>query len=161
MRLPTHPATSEVPSSATSAPRTVVNAARFMYAGAAISAVLAVIDAVTLLSSHERATLVQQHPHWTTSQVHAAIASAFVFLIVAQLVEIALWIVMARVSLAGRNWGRIASSVLFGLGTANIAAGVAHARTAALIPSLLVWVAGAGAVILLWQRESTDYFRSG
>jgi hypothetical protein len=49
--------------------------------------------------------------------------------------------------------------VLFGLDTLFLLLGVARAGAAASsLVSILTWLIGLGAVILLWRKDSSDYF---
>lgn len=80
-------------------------------------------------------------------------------------ISIGLWIFIARAASNGSGGARIAGSVLFGLDTIALLAGppelsLAGAQpVAARICTGIVWLAGLGAVILLWQRSSTAFFR--
>jgi hypothetical protein len=66
---------------------------------------------------------------------------------------------MARANRNGLKWARIVASVLFALGTWNL---ISHIIGAATVTNLaytaLMWLAGAGAVFFLWQKDSGAYF---
>ena len=73
---------------------------------------------------------------------------------------VGLWIWLAQRCKAGKNWARVTGTVLFGIDT--LFQLISFTRSAALagrIPGLIVWLVGLGAVILLWQRPSSDYFK--
>jgi hypothetical protein len=79
--------------------------------------------------------------------------------IVFGLIGIGLWLWMARANKAGKNWARITATVFFGLDTLSVLAGLRQAEPAvSRVFSLLVWLAGLGAVVLLWQKISSAYF---
>ena len=61
---------------------------------------------------------------------------------------------------AGKSWARIVSTVLFAIDTLSVLAGAVTSAGAARIYSILVWLIGLGAIIFLWQRSSTEYFKA-
>ena len=62
----------------------------------------------------------------------------------------------------GKNWARITSTVLFAIQTINVVAGAAAVASggASRIYSIVIWLIGLGAIIFLWQRSSTEYFKA-
>jgi len=138
-------------------PRSVVIAVRLMYAGAvatAIGLMISVIAVATdlngLRASHPQATLAHLHGYQ-----HALIAIA----IMSGLIEIALWLVMARANRAGAKWARMAASVLFVFGTWNFASHFIGKITIGNIAySAVTWLVGLAAIVFLWQRTSSEYF---
>jgi hypothetical protein len=67
---------------------------------------------------------------------------------------------MALMCKAGKAWARVVSTVLFAIQTIDLAIGAAvPGGGATRFYGLLVWVIGLVAIILLWQRPSTEYFR--
>lgn len=92
-----------------------------------------------------------------------ALLSGFVLLIAS-----GLWLWMAWANRGGRSWARIMATVFFGLLTAGGLAWLIIGLTGK-IPSLtdvsiivslflVYWLAGLSAVVLLWQRSSSDYY---
>ena len=72
----------------------------------------------------------------------------------------AVWIFLAVACRGGHGWARITGTVLFGLATLDTVVGLTVPLAAAVkIWGLLVWLAGLAAVVLLWRRESSAYFR--
>ena len=138
-------------------PPPIQNAVRLMYAGAAISAISLIVTLATI--SNLRTAIHNANPAFSASKLHSAETAAVVLAIVFGLIGIALWIWMARANQAGKNWARITSTVFFGLDTLSLLAGLRQAEPAlSRVFSLLVWLAGLGAVILLWQKVSSAYF---
>jgi hypothetical protein len=82
-----------------------------------------------------------------------------------------LWLWMAWANKGGRSWARIMATVFFGILTAAELAGLIKFLTVKIsltaemsleLSFLLVyWLAGLSAVILLWQRSSSDYYTAG
>jgi hypothetical protein len=67
---------------------------------------------------------------------------------------------MARKNGQGKNWARILSTVLFALATLDLFGVVSQPKTVlGLIFPVLTWLVGLGAVVFLWRKESTDFFK--
>ncbi|WP_143876047.1 hypothetical protein [Nocardia fluminea] len=74
-----------------------------------------------------------------------------------------LWVWMAFVCRAGKNWGRITGTVFFGINALSYAAGtvlafVTSTAGIALVFSTVTLVIGLAAVILLWNGTSSPFF---
>ena len=138
-------------------PPPVQNAVRLMYVGAAISAVSLIVTLATISSL--RTTIHNANPTLSATKLHSAETAAIVLAIVFGLIGIGLWLWMARANQAGKNWARITATVFFGLDTLSLLASIRQAEPAlSRVISILVWVVGLGAVILLWQKISSAYF---
>jgi hypothetical protein len=143
-------------------PATVRKAGRFMLAGAAITAVICVFQVIVTIIDKNLIDVNGKPP--TSSQLTIGV----LILIVSYAVYIALWILMARFTRAGHNWARIVSSVLFAISTwqlystvnslkANVTITVADIIF--IVCTVAIWIAGVGAVALLWRSESSAYFK--
>lgn len=141
-------------------PQPVVMAVRLMYAGAVVSAISLIVSLVTFGTT--RAVIERANRSLTTAQIHRVETAVLVFVVVYGIIVIGLWIWLALANRSGRNWARIVATVLFGLNTLVTLAGIVRSGpiAARLVP-LLVWLIGLGAIVLLWQRESSDYFQPG
>lgn len=156
-----YPGGSQVPEpSRPPVPQSVVRAAQVMYAGAAASLIGIIIDMTTL--SATKSEIIKRDPSLTPTQVNNAEHFAIGVFIVEGLIGAALWLWMAQSCKAGKNWARIVSTVLFGLDTIGVIAGAAAVASggAVRIYAIVVWLIGLAAIILLWQRQSTDFFKS-
>jgi hypothetical protein len=139
-------------------PSTVVNAVRAMYAGMAASLIGIVISLLTLSSI--KTEILQRSPNLTASQVNSAEHVLIGAFIAGGLIGAALWLWMAQSCKAGKAWARVVSTVLFGIDTLEQVAGAATpAGGGTRIFGVLVWLIGLVAVVFLWQRPSTEYFR--
>ncbi|HWG02856.1 MAG TPA: hypothetical protein VG164_13545 [Trebonia sp.] len=140
------------------APRSIIVAVRAMYVGVAASLIGIVIDMTTL--SATKATIKSRSPNLTAAQVASAehvLVGAFV---AGGLIGAALWLWMAQSSRAGKAWARVVSTVLFAIDTIEQIAGAATPQGGgARVYSIVVWLIGCVAIVFLWQRSSTDYFR--
>jgi hypothetical protein len=142
------------------APQSITRAVQLMYAGAAAS-LIGIIIALTTLSSI-KSQIISKNPSLTTTQVNNAEHVAIGVLIASGLIGAALWLWMAQSSKAGKNWARIVSTVLFAIETINVVAGASAISSggASRIYSIVIWLIGLGAIIFLWQRSSTEYFKA-
>jgi hypothetical protein len=147
------------PSDQPPAPPSVVRAVQVMYAGAAASLIGIVIDMTTLSST--KSEIIRRSPSLTATQVANAEHVAIGLFIVSGLLGAALWVWIAQRCKAGRSWARITGTVLFAIDTLSVFLGAATVPGggATRIYSILVWLIGLAAVILLWQRASSNYFR--
>jgi hypothetical protein len=137
-------------------PPSVVMAVRLMYAGAVVSAVSLVVGLATVGSL--RTALHKSQPTLTPTQLHDLQTVVVVGSIVIGLISIGLWMWMALTNKAGKSWARIVATVLFGLDTLFLLLGLARAGAAASsLVSILIWLIGLGAVVLLWRKDSTEY----
>jgi hypothetical protein len=138
-------------------PRPVRTAVLLMYTGAALSAISLI---VSVLSFHaiERA-IRNASSTLTAHQVHNDAIVAVTVVVVESLIAIGLWLLMAWGNKNGQNWARITATVLFGLNTLFLLIGSTRASvSASLAFSVLVWLVGLGAIVMLWRKESSQYF---
>lgn len=160
MPRPNQPASQPPAQQAADLPLSMVRACWFMYAGAALSAIELIVSVATV--GTEKSALHKAYPKLTASQLHADTVSSTILLVIVQLIAIGLWLLIARTTLAGRSWARIAGTVLFVLNSLNAAEYFVHPTSLAeLVLIAPVWLAGAGATALLWAPDSARYFRSG
>jgi serine/threonine protein kinase len=136
-------------------PDSMRTAIGLMYAGAGFALVYAIgviIVASSIISKHP----VQAAAHHTTVGGVAALT------VVLSVIEIALWLGIARASRAGRGWARVTGTVLFGLHTLGFL-GVLVSKHPGLgltkVLTTLGWLIACGAVVFLWQRPSSAFFQ--
>lgn len=146
-------------------PQSVTRAVQVMYLGAFASLVGIIIE---LLTRHSLRTFISDHAtrngkRLTAVQVADTYHAELVVLVVVGLIGVALWIWMAQMNKAGKNWARITSTVFFALDTlgaiGGLAGGALSGGNVNRFYGLVVWVIGAAAILLLWQRSSTQYFK--
>jgi hypothetical protein len=138
-------------------PNSVQTAVKLMYAGAALSFIELVVSLATVGSL--KSAIVKRYPHYTSTQVHTAEVSLVAAVVIEAVIAIALWLWMARANGAGRNYARITGTVLFALyALLTLTSLTRPSASVGLVFALLVLVAGAGAVIMLWRKESGPYF---
>jgi hypothetical protein len=148
---------SQEPQPRTPAPNSVQTAVKLMYAGAALSFIELVVGLATIGSV--KSAIQKAYPHYTAAQIHRLEVADIVVAVIVGVIAIGLWLWMARASLGGHNYARITGSVFFGLNTLFLLVGLARPHAGlGLVFSILVWLAGLGAVIMLWRRESGAFF---
>ncbi|WP_067449473.1 hypothetical protein [Nocardia alba] len=83
--------------------------------------------------------------------------------IVSSLVTAGLWVWMAFVCRAGKNWGRVTGTVFFGINAlfyvvGTVMAFVTSTAGISLVFSTVTLAIGLAAVILLWNGKSSSFF---
>ena len=135
-------------------PPAMATAVRLMYAGAAYALVWAV---GTIVAS---AAYIKNHPVDTAGGDHR-LAGVVALAMLVSVVDIALWLGIARACRRGRNGARVTGTVLFALHTIGVLGLVAGAQAglgAAKALTVIGWLIGCGAVVALWQRPSSAFF---
>jgi hypothetical protein len=140
-------------------PRSVLNAVKLMYTGAALE-VLAVIIALLTTSSLKSAILAR-HPAYTAAQLHSAEVARTVPLVIGGLIATGLWLWMAWANGSGRGWARIVSAVFFGINTLDLLISLVEVHAVAtLLIGVVIWLVGLGAIVLLYSKESGPFYSS-
>jgi hypothetical protein len=142
------------------APQSITRAVQLMYAGAVaslIGIIIAILDRHAIRNA--LATRKTAHP-LTSSQLNTDYHVVLGAAIVSGLIGVGLWLWMAYSCKAGKNWARILSTVLFGLNTLSVVGGAVTSGGVSRIYSIVIWLIGLGAIVLLWQRSSTEYFKA-
>jgi hypothetical protein len=144
-------------------PATMRKAVRFMLAGAAVTAVFALF--VVIVTIVDKNSIDVNGRPLSSSEL----ATDIVATIVTYAVYILLWVLMARFNRAGQKWARIVASVLFAISTFQLYQTIDSLHggqiiTAAdiiyIIITLALWIAGVGAVAMLWRPDSSAYFQA-
>ena len=136
-------------------PGSVVNAVRLMYAGAAYALIYA-IGVVAAAGS-----IIKNHPNDTVAR--SGLGVVVVVTIFLSLIEIALWLAIARACKNRRNGARVTGTVLFGIHTLGLLAVLGHSYPGIGVTKVLTsisWLIACGAVVFLWQRPSSAFFRA-
>jgi hypothetical protein len=140
-------------------PPSVTNAVRVMYVGAVTSLLGIVIDIVTVGAT--KTAIEKRSPNLTVTQVHNVEHTLIAGFIVGGVIGCAVWIVLARLCQAGKNGARITGTALFGLATLDSLIGASFAPVAGVVRiwAIVVWLVGLTAVVFLWRRSSSAYFK--
>jgi hypothetical protein len=139
-------------------PPQVQKAVKAMYAGAVATIVGVVIEILTVGATKN--AIATRSRHLTASQLNASQHVLIAGFVIGGLIAVAAWIFHARACQRGQAWARITGTVLFGLCTVE-ALGAAVSPVAVAVKAWwpVIWLAGLVAVIFLWQRASTAFFK--
>ena len=154
-----YPTSSQMPElGRPSVPAQVKYAVTAMYVGAAATVAGIVIEILTVNAT--KTAIEKKSPHLTASQLSSTQHALIIGSIVSGLIAVAAWLVVARACKNGSNWARITGTVLFVLATVDTI-GSAISPVAGLVKAWwpVIWLAGLVAVILLWQRPSSEFFK--
>jgi hypothetical protein len=137
-------------------PRTVVNAVRLMYAGAAVE--LATLVTIVVTAGSVKSAILGSHPAaWPVGLVHLTADE------IGAPIAIVLWVWLAWANGRGHNWARLVFTALFALTTLSLLSGLAgHAATYAradLIAGTALWLVALAAVALIFSKTSNAYYR--
>lgn len=139
-------------------PRTVINAIRLMYLGAAIE-VVALIAAL-LTRGSLRASIRRAHPLYTLQQLHNAENVRTGILVIGAVIAIAAWLWMAWANGRGLNWARVVSAVLLGIDTLGLLLSFGAVRSAAsVIVGIVIWLIGLAVIVLIFNKSSSPFYR--
>jgi len=136
-------------------PGTVVTAVRLMYAGAIYTLIYAIGLAQVVRSA-------LNHPAAGTT-AHTGPGAVAGTVVLLSLIEIAVWLWIARACSNGRNWARVTGTVLFAIHTLSTIALIGNSRPGIGLAKLLDvigWLIACGAVVFLWRRPSRAFFSS-
>jgi MFS family permease len=138
-------------------PPPVITASRLMYAGAAVSAVEFIAGLTTVGTL--KTTIRSANPSLSANQVNSDIGVALAIGAFFALVGIGLWLWMAFANRRGRSWARITATVLFGIDTLLLLTAIVQPHLAlSLVIDIVIWLIGLGAIVLIWNKESSAYY---
>jgi hypothetical protein len=143
-------------------PPSIRTAVRLMWAGAALSALTLVLTLVSLssLKSHVREQLLKDDPTLSPSDVNAAYNAVVAAAVIIGVIAIALWLWMAWKNGQGRSWARIVATVLGVLNLLSSFFTIASGNALAISEILTVanLILAVVILVLLWRRESSDFY---
>ncbi len=139
-------------------PKAVVNAFRIMIARA-ILGVLGLFIVVATKSSL-RDAVAKKFPDYSTAKVNSTVNGLVAAAIVIGLVFALLYVLLALQVRKGKNWARIITWILAGLGLLSVLTALATpAAGASRGLSLLDGLIDLAIIVLLLQKDSNAYFR--
>jgi hypothetical protein len=136
-------------------PDSMRKAIGLMYAGAGYTLVYAI--GVIIVAS----AIISKHPVRATAG-HVTVGGVAALTVVLSVIEIALWLGIARACRAGRSWARVAGTVLFGLHTLGFLGVLVNSHPGLGLTKVLTtlsWLIACGAVVFLWQGQSSTFFQ--
>jgi hypothetical protein len=142
-------------------PRSVVNAVRLMYVGAAFE-VLGLIISIARIGTVT--SLLMAYDSVTFGVAHDAAVRVVKWYAVFAVISVGLWLWMASRNAAGHNWARTVATVLFAVFTLETASTVMlnlHMRGSTpgiTVLDVVGWLVALAATICLWRRDASQYF---
>jgi hypothetical protein len=142
-----NPGSSEIPGP-------VHAALRLMYVGFAAN-VVALVASLMVFSRYNNTS--KLHP---LDSVASQQAGVMAFAVIADILGLICWVVIAVACRRGRGWTRIAGTVLLGLYTVIMLVVLARTHTdpGARFTTLVTWALGVAAVIPLWTQTAREFF---
>ena len=156
--IPSYPSGAPVPPDRPNAPPPVLNAVKLMYAGAVLSALGLIFVLAT--KSRIKRDIINANPNSSLSSDNRAVNIVIVGAVIGGLIGIGLWIWMAAMNRRGHSWARITGTVFFGINTLGLIGLTQHTTALSKIVTVLTWLVGLAAVILLWRPESSAFFNT-
>lgn len=145
-------------------PPSIRLAVRLMYVGAVLSVLEIVIAWTTRNQLHDRIvdSLRNTDRTLTAHQVDSLVTVSLAVATVLGLAGVGLWIWMATENGAGRSWARVVATVLGGLNVLSLLTTVGAGRSSAVstVASLVSLVLSVVILVLLWRRESGEFYRA-
>ena len=142
-------------------PGPVRTATRLMYAGLAATVVALIVSGVNFSQFTTHAQDYKKHPFLYPAYAHAdKMATSMSFAVLADLLGLVCWVVLAIAVRRGRGWARITGMVLLGIYTLVLLSVLAntHGAPGAQVLTLLVWALGVAAAVPLWTQQARAFF---
>jgi predicted membrane channel-forming protein YqfA (hemolysin III family) len=140
------------------APSTVQNAVRLMFAIAALG-IIGIIIVFTDKSALRKA-IRDANSSYSTSQLNDAVNTAVAVAAVIAVILVVLYILLALQVRKGKNWARIVTWVLAGLGALGAISNLAQPQAALTkVIAVIELVLYVLLIVFLAMRPSNDYFR--
>lgn len=140
------------------APPSVLNAVRLMFVGAA----LGLLGLIVLLATKGtlKKDILKHNQDYDAQKLNDAVNVAITVGVVIAIIFIALYVLLALQVGKGKNWARIVTWVLAGLGLLSALTSLAQPEPAASrVLTLIGGVIDLAIIVFLAQRPSNEYFR--
>ena len=140
-------------------PDTVQRAARYMLVGAFVTAIWQIYW-IVVTAAHKASLTSANGKPVTNSQIAASV----LFTIVSTILISAIWVLVARLNQAGKNWARYAATVLFALWSYSTYRSIPLVTRGGywivnIIIMLAIWLIGVAVIYLLWRPDSTAFYK--
>jgi hypothetical protein len=140
------------------APSSVLNAVRLMFVGAAFAVVSAIVAIST--KSTIKSKIAAKNPDFDAQKLNTAVNVTIGTIVVFGIIGIILFIWLALKVRKGRNWARIVTWVLTGLGIITALGSLAqNVAGATRVVDLIGGVLDVAIVVLLMQKTSNAFFK--
>ena len=139
-------------------PASVLNAIKAMYAGA----VFCVLDIIIDLADQgaTKTAIKKKSPHLSLHSLNTIMHAGVIGDVVVGVLGALLFVWIARSCRSGKNWARVTATVLCFIGLLGAVEHLIEPNaTLSLIASFVLFLIGLAAVVLLWMRSSSVYFK--
>jgi len=140
------------------APSSVMNAVRLMF----VAAALGVVSLIVALSTKStlRSAIVKKNPDFDSQKINTAVNVAIVAGVVFGIVFITLFVLLALQVRTGKNWARVVTWVITGLGIVSALASLGQTvAPASRVVGLVSGILDVAIVVLLLQKPSNAFFK--
>jgi hypothetical protein len=131
-----------------------------MYGGAVLTVLGLFIDLVVI--SQLRSSYLTDHPLLGQSgidRINRLAGAGDLAVIIGCVIGVSLWVALAVATNRGRGWTRTVGTVLFGIDTLVFIATIGRPGISAIKTiHLLIWLVGLITVVMLWQRQASQFF---
>lgn len=151
-------------------PSSVALAEKLMYGGAVVTllgGLMSLFGDRQEMADTIRAELERQGMDASSSTVDAAVTTGIVTGVLFAVVGAAIWALMGRLNGKGVGWARIVATILgvigvaltiFGLAGSAMVPGAASGNVLSTILSILTGLIALAVVVLLWRKDSSQFF---
>ena len=141
-------------------PKSILNAVKLMYVGAAMSLLGIVLAFVQKGETRDLLRERLEKDGKSLDDLDSMVNAGMAVAVVSGLIAVALWIVMAKTNEAGKSWARIVATVLGALAILSFLGSFAQGTATPLgvVVSLISLVLAVAILILLWHKDSSAYY---
>jgi serine/threonine kinase PknH len=141
-------------------PPAVRRAARLMYAGFAVTVAALIASLLVLGRYSKNAKDAASHFRPAAEAAANRMAAVMTAAVIADVLGLVCWVVIAMACRRGRGWTRVAGTVLLGIYTVVLLllAFRTHNDPGARFTTVLAWVLGIAAAASLWTRQAREFF---
>jgi Protein kinase domain len=141
-------------------PTSVVTAVWLMYGGAVLTVLSMFIDLVVI--SHLRTAYLADHRFLDQAginRINTLAGAGDLAVIIGCVIGVSLWLTLAVAANRGQGWTRVVGTVLFGIDTLVFIATIGRPGINAVKTiHTLIWLVGLVTVVMLWQRQASQFF---
>jgi hypothetical protein len=141
-------------------PTSVVTAVWLMYGGAVLTVLGMFIDLAVI--SQLRTAYLADHPFLDQAginRINSLAGAGDLAVIIGCVIGASLWLTLAVAANRGHGWTRVVGTVLFGIDTLVFIATIGRPGISAIKTiHTLIWLVGLVTVVMLWQRQASQFF---
>jgi hypothetical protein len=141
-------------------PTSVVTAVWLMYGGAVLTVLGMFIDLAVI--SQLRTAYLADHPlldQAGINRINSLAGAGDLAVIIGCVIGASLWLTLAVAANRGHGWTRVVGTVLFGIDTLVFIATIGRPGISAIKTiHTLIWLVGLVTVVMLWQRQASQFF---